>query len=118
MVRVSTWKKIGIGARVAVRQAGNSRIAGAALSGARATFATFARVGRQLWLEVTGFTFLALAVIGGVAGFREYAKYQAGQSAGPGRVILAACFTATFAWFGVSSFWRVWRKPAAKGRGI
>jgi hypothetical protein len=110
MAKVSTWNKIGIAARVAARQAGNSRVAGAVLSGARASLGSFGRVGRQLWLEVTGFTFLALAVIGGVAGFREYVKYQAGEAGGPGRVILAACFTVTFAWFGVSSFWRVRKK--------
>jgi len=108
--KVSTLRKFGIAARVAVRQVGNSRTGAAVLSGARATARSFGRVGRQLWLEVTGFTFLVLAVVGGIAGFREYAKYQAGEAAGPGRLILAACFTITFAWFGVSSFWRVRRK--------
>ena len=34
----------------------------------------------QLWLEVTGFVFLALAFIGAVALFREFARYQAGQT--------------------------------------
>ena len=107
MVKVSPVKKIEIVLRVATQQLGRSRAGAAVLSGVQTTAKSFGRVGRQLWLEVTGFTFLVLAGIGALAGFREYAKYQAGQSAGPGRVILAACFTITFAWFGVSSFWRV-----------
>ena len=110
MAKVSALEKFGIVTRVAARQFGNSRTGAAVLSGARAAGRSLGRVGRQLWLEVTGFTFLVLAVIGGFAGFREYAKYHAGEAAGPGRVILAACFTVTFAWFGVSSFWRVRKK--------
>jgi len=110
VAKVSILKKIGVVARVAARQVGNSRVGGAVLSGVRASLRSFSGVARQLWLEVTGFTFLVLAAIGGVAGFREYAKYQAGQAGGPGRLILAACFTITFAWFGVSSFWRVRKK--------
>jgi hypothetical protein len=110
VAKVSTLKKIGIAARVAARQAGNTRTGNAVLSGVRAAFGSFARVAHQLWLEVTGFIFMVLAAVGATAGFREYAKYQSGQADGPGRLILAACFTVTFAWFGVSSFWRVRRK--------
>ena len=55
----------------------------------------------QLWLEVTGFVFLALAFIGGAAFFREYARYQAGQTT-TGRVAIAIIFTLTFVWFGVT----------------
>jgi len=50
-----------------------------------------------------------MATMGGVAGGREYLKYHAGQTTA-GRVAVAAVFTLTFAWFGVSSFWRVRRK--------
>lgn len=103
-------RKIEIAAQILSRRMGKSRTAAAVRSGLRATTRSFGRVAHQLWLEVTGFTFFVLAVIGGVAGFREYAKYQAGLAEGPGRVILAACFTVTFAWFGVSSFWRVRKK--------
>ncbi|HWZ81082.1 MAG TPA: hypothetical protein VNW47_00575 [Terriglobales bacterium] len=114
MAKVSTVKQIGIAARVVSRivsrHVGNSRTAGAVMNGLRTASKSLGRVAHQLWLEVTGFTFFALAVIGGIAGFREYAKYQAGLAAGPGRVILAACFTVTFAWFGLSSFWRVRKK--------
>jgi hypothetical protein len=110
VVKVSTLRKIGIAARLAARQAGTTRTGAAVLSGVRTALQSFGRVAHQLWLEVTGFIFLVLAVIGATAAFREYVKYQAGAAAGPARLILAACFTATFAWFGVSSFWRVRRK--------
>ena len=110
MVQVSTLRKLGIVARVAAQQAGRSRTGSAVLKGIRATTASLGRVLRQLWLEVTGFTFLVLAGIGAFAGFREYSKYQTGHASGPGRLILAICFAASFAWFGLSSFWRVKRK--------
>ena len=41
--------------------------------------------------------------------FKEYGKYHAGQ-VGLGRVAVTVCFAVTFAWFGVSSFWRVRKK--------
>lgn len=109
-MQVSTLRKLGIVARVAAQQAGRSRTGSAVLRGIRATTTSFWRVLHQLWLEVTGFTFLALAGIGALAGFREYSKYQAGHASGPGRLILAICFTASFTWFGLSSFWRVKKK--------
>ena len=84
-----------------------SRRGRAVLAGTRAIARSFGRVLHQLWLEVTGFTFLAIAGIGALAGMREYGKYQSGHAAGPGRLVLAVCFTVSFIWFGVSSFWRV-----------
>jgi hypothetical protein len=83
-----------------------SRRGRAVLAGLRATARSFGRVLHQLWLEVAGFMFLAIAGIGALAGLREYAKYQA-HSVGPGRLLLAVCFTVSFTWFGLSSFWRV-----------
>jgi len=121
MIQVSTLKKLGIVARVAAQQAGRSRTGSAVLKGIRATAASVGRVLHQLWLEVTGFTFLVLSGIGALAGFREYSKYQTGHAAGPGRLILAICFAASFAWFGLSSFWRVKRKsrePRAASREL
>jgi hypothetical protein len=91
----------------------SSRTGRALLSAIHATARSFGRVLHQLWLEVTGFTFLAIAAIGAIAGLREYGKYQA-HAAGPGRLLLAICFTASFAWFGLSSFWRVKRRAKAK----
>jgi hypothetical protein len=110
MSSVSTSRKLGIAARVAGRvisqRARGSRIFGAVGKAARATASHFGRVIEQLWLEVTGFVFLALAGIGVLAFFREYTKYQTGHATFS-RTLLAVCFAGLFAWFGVSSFWRV-----------
>jgi hypothetical protein len=89
-----------------------SRTGRALLASASAMASSFAQTVHQLWLEVTGFTFLVLAGVGALAGFREYGRYQNGHSTALARLILAACFTASFAWFGLSSFWRVSRKKA------
>jgi hypothetical protein len=99
--------------RAAIQMLESNRTGRAMLAGFRATTRSFGKVLHQLWLEVTGFTFLAIAAIGGLAGMREYGKYQSGHANGPGRLVLAVCFTVTFAWFGVTSFWRVKRR--AKG---
>jgi hypothetical protein len=84
-----------------------SRTGRAALAAIRSTAQSIGSVLHQLWLEVTGFTFLAMAGVGAMAGFREYGRFQSGHATGPGRLVLAICFTVTFAWFGLSSFWRV-----------
>jgi hypothetical protein len=107
--KVSTAQKLGVVARVAGQQAKRSRTV-RAVGGALATTArALGQVIHQLWLEVTGVVFLVIAASGGVAWAHEYAKYQAGK-AGFGRVAIAICFTLMFAWFGVSSFWRVKQK--------
>ena len=103
-------KKIKLIYRAVVNMMQRSRTGRAMLAGIRATAHSYRRVLHQLWLEVTGFTFLAIAAVGVVAGLREYGKYQSGHATGPGRLLLAICFTVSFAWFGVSSFWRVKRK--------
>ena len=103
-------RKIKLVLRAAVNLVERSRTGRAMLAGMRTTARSFGRVLHQLWLEVTGFTFLALAGIGAMAGMREYGKYQSGHAAGPGRLVLAVCFTVSFTWFGLSSFWRVKRK--------
>jgi hypothetical protein len=107
--KVSTVRKLGVVARVASQQAGRHRAVRAARSAVSTTARAFGKVLHQLWLEVTGLVFLVLAASGGAALAHEYAKYQAGK-AGFGRVALAICFTATFAWFGLSSFWKVRQK--------
>jgi len=109
MGNVSTVRKLGIVARVASQQVRRTRTFGAVVRAGRTTVTHFARVLAQLWLEVTGFVFLALAGIGALAFSREYAKYRGGHT-GYGRVLLAVCFTALFGWFGLSSFWRIRRK--------
>jgi hypothetical protein len=109
MIKVSTIRKLTILSRVAAQYAGRNRTAVAILKGLRVTATHFGRVLHQLWLEVTGFVFLVLAFIGAAAFFREYARYQAGQTT-TARVVVAIVFTLTFVWFGATSFWRVWKK--------
>ena len=87
---------------------------GAISKAARATAGSFGQVLGQLWLEVTGAIFICMAGVGGVEIVREWTKYQAGRTTS-GHVAIAICFTVTFAWFGVSSFWRV-RQKTRKGR--
>jgi len=79
------------------------------MSGVRAAARSLGLAAHQLWLEVTGTVFLAMAAFGGIAGVREYMKYAAGRATA-GRVVIAVCFTLAFAWFGLSSFWKVRRK--------
>lgn len=105
MANLSTTRKLGIAARIAGQQVKRTRTYGAVLSGARATFSHFAEVMRQLWHEVTGFVFLAFALVGAVALVKEYSAYHSGRAV-PSRVAAAAGFTLMFAWFGVSSFAR------------
>ena len=107
--QISSLRKAGIALRVVRDIAGRSRRVSALKSAVRATAKSFAHILHLLWLEVTGTVFLAMAAIGGIALTREYAKYTTGHATGA-RVAIAVCFTLTFAWFGLSSFWRVRRK--------
>jgi hypothetical protein len=101
--------------RVAGQQAKRSRTARALASAAGATGRAFGKVLHQLWLEVTGILFLLVAASGAVALAHEYTKYESGH-AGLMRVVAAICFTLMFAWFGVSSFWRVKQKSKSSAR--
>jgi len=113
MIAAEMARKIGLILRIAIQQLRRSRTGAALIKGVQTTATSVGRALHQLWLEVTGFTFLAIAGIGAVTLFREYGKYHAGQAAGPGRLILAIAFTLSFAWFGLSSFWRVRRRKKA-----
>ena len=94
---------------MATQQARRSRTVRAMTGAVSTTARAFRKVLHQLWLEVTGLVFLVMAASGGAEVAHEWAKYQAGKE-GFGRVAIAICFTVTFAWFGVSSFWKVRRK--------
>ncbi|MCU1299585.1 MAG: hypothetical protein JWO91_3863 [Acidobacteriaceae bacterium] len=109
MANVSTARKLGIAARIAVQQVSRTRTWGALRSSTRTTVAHTGKVMNQLWLEITGFTFLALAAFGALILVREYMKYHAGETSSS-RVLVATCFTLMFAWFGLTSFWRVKKK--------
>lgn len=105
MANISTPRKLGIAARVAGQQVKKTRTYGAVLSGVKTTVSHFAHTLRQLWLEVTGFAFLAFATGGVIAIVREYRAYHAGTGA-QSRVAAAVGFTLVFGWFGISSFFR------------
>jgi len=107
--KVSAWRKAGIVARVARDQAGRSRTVNAVFGAVRTTARSIGRVLHQLWLEVTGFIFLVMALGFGSAAVREYGKYHAGEPVG-GRLALGIVVTVTFGWFAASSFWRAARK--------
>lgn len=109
MAKVSTAQKLGIATRIASRQIRNTRTFAAVTRAGKATARHWLSAMGQLWLEVTGFVFLALGGIGLLAFFREYTRYHAGH-AGSGRVLLALAFSVLFGWFGLSSFWRVKKK--------
>ncbi len=106
---ISRAARIGRGAaalaRVGSRMAGGKRSWGALGKG----FSVFAQnvrgVARGLFLEITGVFFLLFVLIGVGATWREYAAWSAGKI-GPGKLLLAVCFTVLFLYFGITSFWR------------
>jgi hypothetical protein len=102
---VSTTRKVGIAARIAGQQVKRTRTYGAVSSGIRATLGHFGGVLHQLWLEITGFVFLAFAGAGAVALVREFRSFHAGTTPSS-HLAAAAGFTLVFGWFGISSFWR------------
>jgi hypothetical protein len=107
--KVSAFRKLGVVARVAGELAGRNRTLGAVMSAVRTTGRSFGRAAHQLWLEVTGVVFLIMALSFAGATVKEYGKYHAGGGGGD-RLAIAICCTITFAWFGLSSFWRARRK--------
>jgi hypothetical protein len=94
-------------ARAAGRFAGDKalrkRLFRAGLAGAAATANSVGRASRKLWLEVTGFLFICLAVIGGAEVWRKWETHETSKLA------IAAAFAALFLYFGVTSFWRAKR---------
>jgi hypothetical protein len=99
--------------RVAGKQAGKNRWARAFYRGGSSFLENVGGAVHALWLEVTGFLFLVLAVIGAGATLREYHQYLAG-AASRNRVALAAIFSLLFLYFGIESFVRARRKAKHK----
>src|SRR5438445_8473737 len=93
----STERQVSAAGRVMGRAAGGNRWVRAFSS----VTGALTKAGRVLWLEVTGFFFVVFTVIGGAAFFREH---QSGAAIH--KQILVGVFTAMFAWFAVTSFWR------------
>src|SRR5450755_4245893 len=94
--------------RVAGRKTGENRWARAFYRGGSSFIGSVGHVAHSLWLEVTGFLFVVLAVIGAGATVREYHRYVLG-TATRNRVAIAAIFTLLFLYFGIESFWRARR---------
>jgi hypothetical protein len=107
--KISTLQKIGAVARFAGQQVGRSRTFRAVAGAVRTTARSFTRAAHQLWLEVMGLLFLLMAFSFSVAIVKEYGKYHAGGT-GVGRLAIAVGVALTFAWFGLSSFWRARRR--------
>jgi hypothetical protein len=95
--------------RVAGRRTGENRWVRAFYRAGSVTAEHTKGAVRVLWLEVTGFLFVVLAVIGAGATWREYRHYARGE-AGFGKVAVGVVFTLMFFYFGANSFWRSRRK--------
>jgi hypothetical protein len=95
--------------RIAGRRTGENRWIRAFYRAGSVTAQNTGRVVNVLWLEVTGFLFLALAIIGAGAGWRQYRHYMRGE-AGFSKVAVAAAFALMFLYFGVNSFWKSRRR--------
>ena len=108
-MKASSARKLGVAARVAGEQAGRNRIVRAAWGAVRSTAGSFGNVLHSLWLEVIGVIFLVMAMGFASGAVHEYAKYHAREN-GPGRLGVSILFAVTFAWFGLTSFWRVRQK--------
>ena len=111
MTTVSTARKLSVLGRVVMQQAGRSRVANALMHAGRTTAVSVGRVLHLLWLQVTGFVFLCIAMVAGFALQREWVRYQAG-TAGVAKVMLAVFVTLMFLWFGISSFWRAGKRKS------
>src|SRR5205085_2150807 len=98
--RTDTAASLGRAAgRLTSDKALQKRVLRAGVSGVAATVASVGRVARKLWLEMTGFLFLCLAVIGGAEVWRKWSAHETGKLAA------AAAFSVVFLYFGLSSFW-------------
>jgi len=91
--------------RIAGRKAGENRWMRAFYRAGNTTVNEVGHVAHSLWLEVTGFLFIVLSLIGGGATVREYQYYAAGKVSA-GKFVVAAVFTVLFLYFGIESFVR------------
>jgi hypothetical protein len=101
----SLGAQLGTAVRVLSNPGKQKRLLSGLWAGSRSFLGHLSHVAHLLWLQVTGFVFLCFAVFGAGALVREYRSYTAGKI-GPGKPALALCFTLTFVYFGLNSFWR------------
>jgi len=94
---------LGIAARIAGQQVRRTRTYGAVSSAARAATGRMLAVLHQLWLEITGFVFLAFAAGGWFAVIKEYTASHSGKGSSRDLAITFA-FSLVFSWFAISSF--------------
>ncbi|HUR36409.1 MAG TPA: hypothetical protein VM009_01240 [Terriglobales bacterium] len=100
--------------RVAGRALRRNRVLNASWTAGSKVIFSVGRVLHGLFLETMGLFFVLFAIAGGVATYREYQAYDAGQS-GVERVLLGVIFTTLFTYFAASSFWRAKRRQASGG---
>jgi hypothetical protein len=72
----------------------------------RLLFSDFFRSMHQLWLEVIGALFLALAVIFGLSAVQEFRRYSAAQDSGLWVFAAATALSLVTLAFGIHSFWK------------
>ena len=99
--------------RMAGRRTGENRYVRAFYRAGSVTAQHTKGVVRVLWLEVTGFLFLVLTVIGAGATWREYRHYARGEAVS-GKVAVGVVFTLMFLYFGLNSFWRSRKSSGTK----
>lgn len=88
----------------------------AGITAAKTVGASAKHASHLLWLQVTGSFFVFFSVIGTMAAFREYQRWQAAEI-GPQRFSAALIFSVAFAYFGVSSFWQARKLDREKANG-
>lgn len=95
--------------RLSSDKALRKRLLSAGFSGVSATVGSIVGSARTLWLEMTGFLFLCLAVIGGAEVWRKWNSHETSK------LVAATAFSVLFLYFGLNSFWRA-RKSTTKSR--
>ncbi|HEX7961558.1 MAG TPA: hypothetical protein VF493_16680, partial [Terriglobales bacterium] len=102
--------------KVLTGKGGQNDYVRAGISAAKTIGASARHASHLLWLQVTGSFFVFFAVIGSMAGVREYQRWQTAEI-GPQRFCAAIIFSAAFAYFGISSFLQARKLEREKANG-
>jgi len=113
MVEISTQRKYRAVGRVVGKRAQQNRWLRAGSQGGSSLFRSLGRVLGVLWHQLTGVFFLAFALIGAIACYREYRVYAEGK-VGAGKVALVGAFAVVFGYFAVSAFVRAGRRSSMR----